>query len=121
MTAEELKAIRERALAGDWPLSFSHRAAETLDEMREVLAVLAEMRSLCIERPDDLSLLRIRNAVWGNVEGYGDQYVAQLLAAIDEMEPYLKHDAGCPQTWETSPKQACDCGLDELLKTLEGR
>lgn len=44
----------------------------------------------------------------------------ELIGLLERLEEYVEHDAGCPQTWETSPRQACDCGLDALLRELEG-
>ena len=40
----------------------------------------------------------------------------QLLALVDELRGYAQHAAGCPP----AAGAACDCGLDERLRDIDG-
>jgi hypothetical protein len=41
----------------------------------------------------------------------------ELLALVDNIIGYVQHAAGCPP----AAGAACDCGLDALLREMEGR
>ena len=73
-----------------WRLSFWHRPAETLEELREVIAVLEDLRRECDEKPGDIDLLRERNGVFQNIEGYASQYVAGLLDLVQRQAVALR-------------------------------